>query len=298
MPRSLAADDFDFDRVALGPFWADFAGNNRKRLMERRAIGVRGQLPTSPLAALGLDITPWSALAIGLTTDALTATGQAAKVLWPSKKRAASASSRPIGGIPKRVLDSLVASLALVVLSPLMLLVALLIRTLEGGPIFISHPRIGYGGRTFRCYKFRTMVVDGDKVLERHLAENPQARRMWAEMRKLAVDPRVTPIGRLLRKSSLDELPQLWNVLRGEMSCVGPRPIVADELPKYGAQARHYLRTWPGLTGIWQVSGRSSTTYRQRVAMDTLYARRWSFWLDVWVLLMTIPAVLKTDDAV
>ena len=168
-----------------------------------------------------------------------------------------------------------------------------------GGPVIFRHPRVGYRGKLFPCMKFRTMLPNGDEILQNHLANNPAAQEEWEKFRKLQDDPRVTRLGRFLRKSSIDELPQLFNVLRGEMSCVGPRPIVADELKKYGPHARHYLRAVPGLTGIWQISGRSSTTYRRRVVMDVLYVRSpWSVWRELRILLMTVPAVLwKTEDA-
>jgi exopolysaccharide production protein ExoY len=202
----------------------------------------------------------------------------------------------PLGGAAKRGLDILAASAALAMLLPLMGAVALVILLTEGRPIFIAHPRVGFGGRTFRCLKFRTMVRNSDDVLRRHLAENPAAARQWADVRKLTDDPRVTRVGHALRKTSLDELPQLFNILKGDMSCVGPRPVVTAEIERYGAHARHYLRATPGLTGLWQVSGRSSSTYRRRVVLDTLYARRWSLWLDVCLIAKTIPALLRTDE--
>jgi exopolysaccharide production protein ExoY len=202
----------------------------------------------------------------------------------------------PIGGLSKRVVDLIVAVPALVLLSPLLLLVAAAIRLTMGGPVLFAQQRIGYGGRRFCCYKFRSMRDGAEDVLDRHLAADPAATREWAEMRKLRNDPRVTPLGRLLRKSSLDELPQLWNVLRGEMSCVGPRPIVDDELIRYGAQAEAYLAARPGLTGLWQVSGRNRLSFGERVAIDGHYADSWSMRLDLSILPRTIPALLKFDE--
>ena len=171
------------------------------------------------------------------------------------------------------------------------------VNALMGGPVFFAHRRVGLDGRPFQCLKFRTMRVDGDSVLARHLASDPDAAHEWATTRKLACDPRVTPVGRLLRKTSLDELPQLINVLRLEMSLVGPRPIVQAEVPFYGDKIMHYTAMRPGLTGLWQVSGRSNTSFDRRVKLDTWYVRNWSFWSDIAVLLKTVPAVLRREGA-
>ena len=157
-----------------------------------------------------------------------------------------------------------------------MLLVAAAIWLFTGGPVVFAHKRIGYRGRAFVCYKFRTMAGNAQELLEKHLAENPEAAREWQATRKLSNDPRTTALGRFLRKSSLDELPQLLNVLNGDMSLVGPRPIVPDELTHYGRSARAYLCARPGITGMWQTNGRSSVSYRARVACDRFYARHWS----------------------
>jgi len=200
-----------------------------------------------------------------------------------------------LGGFPKRALDIAVASTALVLLSPVMLVIALLIRTTIGGPVLYSHTRVGYRGAQFPCYKFRSMVTNGDEVLAAHLAANPEAAKEWNTTRKLKDDPRVTPLGRILRKTSIDELPQLFNVLRGDMSCVGPRPIVQAELERYGSHASFYLRTRPGLTGMWQVNGRSKLTYRQRIALDCHYVRFWSLKRDFMLLVMTVPALLAFE---
>jgi exopolysaccharide production protein ExoY len=203
---------------------------------------------------------------------------------------------QPVGGRPKRVMDLAIAITALLLLFPVMLMVMALIKATMGGPVIFSHDRIGYRGRVFRCYKFRTMVVNGDEILQRHLAENAAAAKEWNETRKLRNDPRITLLGHMLRKSSLDELPQLINVLRGEMSCVGPRPIVADELRHYGRDASEYLRARPGLTGAWQVSGRNSLEYARRVALDCNYVRNWSAWRDLVILSKTVVAVMHFDD--
>jgi exopolysaccharide production protein ExoY len=205
--------------------------------------------------------------------------------------------SHIVGGLAKRSLDIGLAFTALVLLSPLMLGVALLIKLTSPGKVLYGHGRIGFAGRQFRCWKFRTMVVDGDRVLEDYLRQNPHERAIWLAERKLRDDPRITPMGAVLRKLSVDELPQLYNILMGQMSIVGPRPVVADELGQYRHSAGHYLRTRPGLTGLWQVSGRNDTSYRKRVLLDRLYVRRWSMLLDLWIILQTVPAVLSSRGA-
>jgi exopolysaccharide production protein ExoY len=202
----------------------------------------------------------------------------------------------PLGGLPKRIVDITVASIALILLLPLMLIVTALIRMVMGGPVIFAQKRIGLGGRQFSCFKFRTMVADGDEILRRHLDANPQAAQEWKETRKLANDPRVGCLGNILRKSSIDELPQLFNVLRGDMSLVGPRSVVPDELAYYGRHVRAYLKARPGLTGVWQVSGRNRLSYAARVARDRLYVRHWSLAVDLAVLIKTIPAILKFSE--
>jgi len=152
--------------------------------------------------------------------------------------------------------------------------------------------RLGRDGRSFGCLKFRSMVTDGEAVLAAHLAADPRARAEWAATHKLSNDPRITAIGQVLRKTSLDELPQLWNVLRGEMSLVGPRPIVPAEVARYGRAFQTCFAVPPGVTGLWQVSGRSDTSYAERVALDLDYASRWSLRRDIAIMLRTIPAVL------
>jgi exopolysaccharide production protein ExoY len=199
-----------------------------------------------------------------------------------------------VGGMSKRVADIVIAGIVLFVLSPLFVLTALLVRCLGPGPVFFGHERIGCGGRTFRCLKFRTMRRDAEQVLRSVLEADPALAREWHETRKLRCDPRITRIGRVLREYSLDELPQLINVIRGEMSLVGPRPVVAAELARYGQRAAHYLSARPGITGLWQISGRSDTSYTQRVELDSRYVREWSFANDVTILVRTIPAVLSS----
>jgi exopolysaccharide production protein ExoY len=205
-------------------------------------------------------------------------------------------SSQPIGGFAKRAVDVAISLSALILLSPLLLIVALLIRATMGRPVLFSHRRLGLNGCPFACLKFRTMVSDADAALRLHLISNPEASLEWKASQKLRRDPRVTSLGRLLRRSSIDELPQLLNVLMGQMSCVGPRPIVDDEVARYGDYWTDYMGARPGLTGPWQVSGRNRLTYERRVALDRHYVRRWSMWRDAWLLIQTIPAVMRPDD--
>jgi exopolysaccharide production protein ExoY len=197
-------------------------------------------------------------------------------------------------GVAKRLLDVFGAVFAMVFLSPLIILVGLTIYAVDGGPIVIRHRRLGYNGLIFPCFKFRSMATNGDALLKRHLAANPEARREWKENHKLKDDPRITPLGFVLRRTSLDELPQFLNILLGHMSLVGPRPIVAEEAVHYGRNIVDYLSVRPGLTGIWQVSGRSDTTYSQRVKLDVTYARRRTFAQDVGILFKTFRVVFAT----
>jgi len=180
---------------------------------------------------------------------------------------------------------------------PLVALIALAIRLTSKGPAFYSQQRIGKQGQLFRAWKFRTMVENADEVLRRYLEENPALRAEWEENFKLRNDPRVTAVGSFLRKTSLDELPQLWNVLKGEMSLVGPRPIVNAEIVRYGESISLLGRVKPGLSGLWQVSGRSNTTYEDRVRLDMYYIRNWSVWLDIFILAKTCAVVLKRQGA-
>jgi exopolysaccharide production protein ExoY len=185
-----------------------------------------------------------------------------------------------------------VAALALFLLLPLLLLLCVLIFASDRQAPIFRHSRIGRDGRRFGCLKFRSMVVNGDAVLQEHLARNPFARAEWAETHKLRHDPRVTRLGQILRKTSLDELPQLINVLKGEMSLVGPRPIVQAEVARYGEAFATCFSVTPGVTGLWQVSGRSDCTYAERVAMDLHYAAHWRLSRDLAILVRTVPAVL------
>jgi exopolysaccharide production protein ExoY len=185
----------------------------------------------------------------------------------------------------------------LIFVLPVMLAVALAVVLQDSGPVFFAHRRIGYGGRAFGCIKFRTMRVDAEALLSDLLSSIPAAREEWARDQKLRQDPRVTPLGRWLRTTSIDELPQLINVLRGEMNLVGPRPIVEAEIARYGDRFRHYCSVKPGITGLWQVSGRNDVGYRTRVALDVLYAKHRSPTLDLWILIRTVPAVLRRQGS-
>jgi lipopolysaccharide/colanic/teichoic acid biosynthesis glycosyltransferase len=199
--------------------------------------------------------------------------------------------------VVKRALDILGAGALLLLTLPVFLVIAIMVKR-DGGKVFYAHQRVGRGGRLFGCLKFRSMVVDSDRRLAALLATDPVARAEWDATRKLKNDPRVTMIGRFLRASSLDELPQIINVLRGEMSLVGPRPVQANELAAfYGAAAQHYMMVRPGITGPWQVSGRSDTSYAQRVALDVAYATHPSILTDLKILLRTPVAVLARRGA-
>lgn len=191
-----------------------------------------------------------------------------------------------------RILDVLIATAALLFLLPLLVVVAISTWVGDPGPVIFGHKRVGRGGRAFKCLKFRTMVVDAEARLNAVLEADPIARAAWDRDRKLANDPRITGIGRFLRVTSLDELPQLWNVIRGEMSLVGPRPIVDAEVPRYGRYIADYMSTRPGITGLWQISGRNDVSYRRRVALDVAFARSQSPKLYMHIMVMTIPAVL------
>jgi Undecaprenyl-phosphate galactose phosphotransferase WbaP len=180
---------------------------------------------------------------------------------------------------------------------PVGALLALLIKIASPGPAIYRARRIGRHGRTIYVLKFRTMFVDADQKLEAILDENPELKREWLRKFKLSNDPRITPLGKILRRTSLDELPQLWNVLRGDMALVGPRPIVEQERELYGEHLADLLAVQPGMTGLWQVSGRSNTTYAQRVALDMHYIENWSPWLDLLILGKTLGVVLKGTGA-
>lgn len=193
-----------------------------------------------------------------------------------------------------RMFDMAVALMAIMVFLPLLILVTLAIKLSTPGPVLFVQRRVGRDGRLFPCLKFRSMVVNSQEVLDRILAESPAARAEWDADQKLRNDPRITPVGALLRKSSLDELPQLFNILIGQMSVVGPRPIIEAEIPRYGARFDAYCSVRPGLTGLWQVSGRNEVSYEARVRLDAFYAMRKSMAYDLAICLRTVPAVLAS----
>ena len=197
----------------------------------------------------------------------------------------------------KRALDLGIAVVILIVCLPLLIVLATAIVIQDGGPPLFGHERLGLRGEPFRCWKLRTMATNAEELLAELLVRDEAARQEWMRDHKLRRDPRITPLGRLLRASSLDELPQLLNVLCGEMSMVGPRPIVRAEAARYGARYTHYVTVLPGMTGLWQVSGRNNVSYRRRVALDTIYCRRRSLGLDLWIMIMTVPAVVASRGA-
>lgn len=196
-----------------------------------------------------------------------------------------------------RALDLVIAAVVLLFVAPLMLAVAIGVKLQDGGPILFGHQRIGFNGQTFKCWKFRSMVVDAESRLNALLARDPAAKAEWDADHKLRKDPRVTAFGRFLRVSSLDELPQILNVFAGEMSLVGPRPIVTAEVVRYGRWFRAYTSVRPGITGLWQISGRNDVSYRERVAMDVLFARRRSVSQYIRILFGTVPAVLSRSGS-
>jgi undecaprenyl-phosphate galactose phosphotransferase len=202
----------------------------------------------------------------------------------------------PVTDPRKRALDVLLAALGLLLVLPLLLILTLLVWS-DGGPAFFRQTRVGAYGAPFLCLKFRTMRVDAEAVLQAALAQDPTAAHEWEERRKLSRDPRITWLGRFLRAASLDELPQLLNVLRGDMSLVGPRPIMTDEIPRFGADIVYYYQTRPGLTGLWQVSGRSDLPYAMRVELDVQYVRGYSLRGDLAILRRTVNAVLSQRGA-
>ena len=201
--------------------------------------------------------------------------------------------AQPVGSLSKRLIDVILALSGIAILAPLFIICFLAIFLTSPGPVLFRHRRIGFNGKSFGCLKFRTMEKNADRRLQELLAADPVLATEWNETRKLEHDPRITAIGGILRKSSLDELPQLFNVLRGDMSIVGPRPVTQEELPRYSTSVTSYLACRPGITGLWQVSGRSTTTYAKRIACDAFYARNWSMALDTKIIIVTIPSLLS-----
>ncbi len=197
----------------------------------------------------------------------------------------------------KRAMDILGASIFFLVCGPLYLLVAMGVRLSMGQPIHFWQNRLGAGGQRFRFYKFRSMVHNSDDVLDEFLSRNDMARTEWDTFQKLEKDPRITPVGQLIRKMSLDELPQFWNVLKGDMSLVGPRPCMERQKSLYGKDWGHYCAMRPGITGLWQVSGRNRLPYAKRVELDAHYVSNWSLWLDIKILFKTVRTVITGDGS-
>lgn len=199
--------------------------------------------------------------------------------------------------LAKFLIDMTAMLIGGILLIPLIGIIAVLIRLDSPGPIFYGHTRIGQHGQPFKAWKFRSMVQDAEKTLHEYLDRHPELRQSWEREHKLRHDPRVTRVGRFLRRTSLDELPQLWNILRGEMSLVGPRPIVTDEIDRYGDKFSLYTKVTPGLTGLWQVSGRNNISYEERVSLDAYYVQNWSVWFDVYILIRTLWVVITGEGA-
>jgi len=196
-----------------------------------------------------------------------------------------------------RLWNKTAALFLILILSPVMAIIALMVWRSSGAPIFFGHYRVTQSGNLFRCLKFRSMYSNAESMLSELLKSDPLAKKEWDLEQKLTKDPRITPIGKFLRRTSLDELPQLFNVLSGDMRLVGPRPITVAELGRYGNNRWHYLRVRPGMTGLWQVSGRNNTTYDERVAFDRSYVERRSLLLDATILLKTVKVVLLREGA-
>ncbi len=205
--------------------------------------------------------------------------------------------ARPVNRWIKTIFDYVLTITGTIAISPILIVIALWIYKDSPGPVIFKHRRIGKNGKEFNCYKFRSMCVDAKEKLEQLLANDPEARAEWEKDFKLKNDPRITKSGAFLRKTSLDELPQIFNVLKGEMSLVGPRPIIRDEMERYGEYIDDYLMVKPGITGMWQVSGRSDIDYAERVLLDSWYTRNWSVWLDITLLFKTFKVVLLRKGA-
>lgn len=211
----------------------------------------------------------------------------------PANEFASPSVSQPLGGRLKRCIDVTIGVVALLALWPLFFIIMAALRLTESGPLFFGHQRIGFRGQGFACIKFRTMVPDAEQILKEYLQNHPELEEEWALTHKLRNDPRVTSLGRFLRETSLDELPQLWNVIRGDMSIVGPRPIVLAEVLRYTDSFFYYAAARPGITGLWQVMGRSNCSYEERVRYDVSYVRDWSLARDMSIFLKTIIVVLS-----
>jgi Undecaprenyl-phosphate galactose phosphotransferase WbaP len=203
----------------------------------------------------------------------------------------------PSSKLMKRLIDLVLIFTLGAALLPLIVLISIAVKLTSRGPVFFGHRRYGKNGKPFMAWKFRSMVQNADEVLFEYLADHPILQEEWEWNHKLKNDPRITWIGRLLRHTSLDELPQLWNAFRQEMSLVGPRPIVQEEIHRYGEDFLLYQMVRPGITGLWQVSGRNNISYERRISLDSYYVRNWSIWLDLYVLARTVKVVLRGEGA-
>lgn len=197
----------------------------------------------------------------------------------------------------KRLIDLFICIVTAILVIPISIIIAIIIKLTSPGSIFYGHKRVGKNGKIIKCWKFRSMYKNSQEMLEEILANDPVRRAEWEAERKFVDDPRVTPFGKFLRKTSLDELPQLWNIFIGEMSFTGPRPVTKDEIEKYGEDAEYVLSVTPGLSGMWQISGRSDTGYEERILLDTFYIQNWSVWLDIWIIIKTIWVVINGKGA-
>ena len=205
--------------------------------------------------------------------------------------------TKPGNLIIKRLIDLFICIMASFVVLPVSLVIAVIVKITSPGPVFYGHVRVGKNGRKIKCWKFRSMYKNSQEMLEQILATDPVRKAEWEKDRKFLDDPRVTGFGKFLRKTSLDELPQLWNIFVGDMSFVGPRPVTESELAKYGEDADYVLSVTPGLSGMWQISGRSDTGYEERVSLDTFYIQNWSVWLDLWIIIKTVWVVINGKGA-
>ena len=197
----------------------------------------------------------------------------------------------------KRLVDLILILIFSPILLPVTLIISIGVKVSSPGPVFYGHKRVGKDGKVIKCWKFRSMYKNSQEMLEQILATDPKMKEEWEKDRKFVNDPRVTKFGKFLRKTSLDELPQLWNIFVGEMSFVGPRPVTQEELEKYGSNTDYILSVTPGLSGMWQISGRSDTGYEERINLDTYYIQNWSFWLDIWIIIKTVWVVIKGKGA-
>ncbi len=270
-----AAHDVDTAVLAMSPHFDD----DTRRMISRGGMGIRHWI-----------VIPESQGMPHLWATAGEVAGQPALAMQVGLLS-------PLALLTKRICDLIVVSLGSLLISPVLIFIAVAVRLSSPGPIFYSQERIGRHGRRFRAWKFRSMIPNADKVLKELLEKDPVLRAEWEADHKLKKDPRITWIGHIIRKTSLDELPQLWNIFIGEMSLVGPRPIVEAEVEKYGEHYEQYAAVTPGLTGLWQISGRNKTTYEQRIEFDAYYVRNWSLWLDAHIFFSTIRVVLLREGA-